>query len=167
MPPSYLCGGVSSDQHNLMAEPLTAAIAFFAKWGLGQVLSGILANAYPKDLFSRLLQVTTAWASNLPSDAHVVPTAILVTHYQSNEPYPEPIEVLAKLKNIQLPTADDWFACLRRHREWRRSVPPEPTEFFQLDSAQADPHLRELADLLAKECLREQPLAIGQVLANT
>jgi tetratricopeptide (TPR) repeat protein len=168
----YNAASGNGDKGEAQMDWLTGVVC---EWAFNEAMALLLRQIFPddadfqKELGTRLDNVANKWREELPEDAflHSI-RAIFAASYPSDPEKipPEPIEVHAKLKILQLPTPSDWLSALLRQWEWVCSVVPERQPFFTIDKARAETLLGDLAKRLATECRKDRVLFQGETLAQ-
>ena len=140
-------------------------------WALGLVGRGLVnkvLESFSADELTNALQAAlTTWAQELATEGIEITPQALTSSLFSDVPDESPsrVELREVLVRKNLPDAQLWFAALyERWEQVRLAAGDDAQEFFRLDPAEAEKHLRRLAQGFERACQRNQHMFQHAVL---
>jgi DNA replication protein DnaC len=147
----------------MVFDPLTWAMGLVGRGVVTKILESFSADELTKGLQAEL----TAWAHGLATEGISITPQALTDRLFSNVPDESPrrTELREVLVRKNLPDAQLWFAALyERWEQVRHDVREDAQEFFRLDPADAEKHLRRLSQGFERACQRNQQMFQHAVL---
>ncbi|MBI1904375.1 MAG: hypothetical protein HYS13_25040 [Planctomycetia bacterium] len=132
-----------------------------ALWLLSSVAkaatSAVVSKLLTPDLQARLHKTCEGWRSELPEGELLNIEAIFPRKIADLTSLPpEPGQLLRKLQEWRLPTADEWLEALIAQWKWVGKTVGEPQPFFLRNEDDARASLHDLAERLEIECLKDK-----------
>ena len=132
-----------------MFDPLSWGLG----WGLGKLGEAIIKALTPSELPRRLTKSVEDWASHLPENAQVEPSAIFA---RDDTQGPARLLLSQRLKDSTPPSDQEWLAALLERWEAIKAQGGDLQPLFQLTKAEASSLLASLATRLATVCLGDE-----------
>jgi len=139
-------------------DPLSWAIGFTLTRTANRWLKKSEAGAFADSLRNAVRK----WSRGLPPElSDLDPEAVVQRLFEANDEQlgPRRQELQDCFQRETIPEENAWLEAIwERREEVHAEIGPEAQRFFQVDAAIAEPHIRTLADVLHRECIRNERL---------
>jgi hypothetical protein len=137
---------------------LSWALGFALSRTVGRILDKAGAQSFANDLRKAVL----AWASKLPSEFRdLKPNALAGRLFESDseELGLNRTKLQKAFERGAIPSEQDWFDAIEeRRQEVYAHLGEGAQNFFKVDFASAEPHIKKLATILHQQCIKNEDL---------